>query len=62
MNSVNWVQGRKDTLAIRPKMMNSNRMIVRGAGYIVLLLVSVIGIPMTVFGTGLIIWLRRRHA
>lgn len=62
MNSVNWVQGKKEAISIRPKMMNSNRMIVRGAGYIVLLIVSVLVIPMTAFGTGLIIWLRRRHA
>ncbi|NLE24902.1 MAG: GldG family protein [Clostridiaceae bacterium] len=62
MNSANWVQGKKEAISIRPKMMNSNRMIVRGAGYIILLIVSVLVIPMIAFGTGLIIWLRRRHA
>ncbi|NLB79180.1 MAG: GldG family protein [Clostridiaceae bacterium] len=62
INSANWVQGKKDSIVIRPKMMNSNRMMVRGLDYIILLIVSVVLIPMAAFGTGLIIWLKRRHA
>lgn len=62
MNTVNWVQDKKEAISIRSKMMNSNQMMVRGAGYIVLMVISVAVIPMVAFGTGLFIWLRRRHA
>lgn len=62
MNSLNWIMDKKDAISIRAKMMNSNQLIVKGAGYIALLAVSILVIPMLAFGTGLIIWLRRRHS
>lgn len=62
MNSVNWVLDKKEAISIRAKMMNSNKLIVKGVSYIVLLVVSILVIPLLVFGTGWIIWLRRRHS
>lgn len=62
MNALNWVQDKKDAISIRSKMLNSNQMMVTGAGYIILLILSVFIIPMLAFGSGLIVWFRRRHS
>jgi ABC-2 type transport system permease protein len=62
MNAVNWVRDKNEAISIRSKMLNSNQMMVRGPTFNALLVVSVLIIPMLVFGTGFVIWLRRRHA
>lgn len=62
MNAVNWVRDKNDAISIRSKMLNSNQMMVRGPTFNALLIISILIIPMLVFGTGFVIWLRRRHA
>ena len=62
MNAVNWVQDKKEAIAIRSKIINSNQMAVNGTMFIVLLAVSILGIPMLAFGAGISVWVRRRHA
>jgi ABC-type uncharacterized transport system involved in gliding motility auxiliary subunit len=62
VNSINWVQDKKEALAIRPKLINSNQMMVRGSLFTVLLIVSIVLLPLSVFGAGFVLWLRRRYA
>jgi ABC-2 type transport system permease protein len=62
MNMVNWTENKTDSLSLRPKMMNSNQMIVTGAGYIIMMAVSIVIIPFAAFGAGLLVWLRRRNS
>jgi ABC-type uncharacterized transport system involved in gliding motility auxiliary subunit len=61
MNTFSWVQDKEESIAIRPKMMGANLMFVKGAQSVILMIVSIIVIPMVAFGTGLLVWLRRRH-
>jgi ABC-type uncharacterized transport system involved in gliding motility auxiliary subunit len=61
MNAFGWVQDKEESIAIRPKMMGANLMFVKGTQSIILMIVSIIVIPMVAFGTGLFVWLRRRH-
>ncbi len=61
MNAANWVGDRDYSIAIRPKLMNTNMMFVKGEMYIIVMAVSVLIIPMLAFLAGLIIWIKRRH-
>ncbi len=62
MNAVNWVQDKEEAISIRPKMLNTNQMMVKGPTFIVLLVLSILIIPLLAFAAGLLIWLRRRNA
>ena len=59
MNSLNWVEDRDESIAIRPKMLNTNTMFVKGVLYIALLVVSILVIPMLAFLAGFTVWIRR---
>lgn len=61
MNALNWVGDRDESIAIRPKSLNTNTMFVKGEMYIIILIASVLVIPMLAFVTGLVLWIRRRH-
>lgn len=61
MNAVNWVEDRDESIAIRPKLMNTNMMFVKGEMYIIIMAASVLVIPVLAFLAGFIIWIKRRH-
>lgn len=61
MNALNWVEDRDESIAIRPKSMNTNSMFVKGDLYIIIMAASVLIIPLIAFGAGFIVWVRRRH-
>lgn len=61
MNAFSWVEGKKEFMAVRPKMLDTNKMFVTGALSMLLMALSVLIIPMIAFGTGLVVWMRRRH-
>lgn len=61
MNALSWVEDKPDSLALRPKMLDTNRMYVKGPQYVLLMMIAVLLIPSFAFGAGLVVWLRRRH-
>lgn len=61
MNAFNWLQDQKDSIAVRPKMIGTNMMFLKGTQSIILIIISVLVIPLIAFGAGLFVWLRRRH-
>ncbi|HEX3048402.1 MAG TPA: GldG family protein [Bacillota bacterium] len=61
MNAFSWLQDQKDSIAIRPKMIGTNMMFLKGTQSIILIIIAVLVIPLVVFGVGLFVWLRRRH-
>jgi ABC-2 type transport system permease protein len=61
MNAVNWVRDRDESIAIRPKLMNTNMMFVKGEIYIIVMAASVLLIPLLAFLAGFIVWIKRRH-
>ncbi len=61
MNSFNWLENKKDTLAIKPKNLLAMRLDINAFQTLLLSGFVVIIIPLVVFGTGLMVWLRRRH-
>lgn len=61
MNAMNWVEDRQESISIRPKLMNSNRMFVKGELYTIILVISVLIVPLLAFLAGLIVWIKRRH-
>ncbi len=61
MNAFNWLQDQKDSMAIRPKMIGTNMMFLKGTQSMILMIVGVLVIPLIVFVMGLFVWLRRRY-
>ncbi len=61
MNSANWVEDKDESIAIRPKLISSNMMFVKGEMYIIIMAASVLVIPLLAFLAGFIIWIKRRH-
>jgi hypothetical protein len=61
LNSFNWLCGRKDNLAIRPKSLSTPRLYISGFQAVLFSVIVVIIIPLLILGYGLAVWLRRRH-
>lgn len=61
MNAFSWVQDHKESMAVRPKMLDTKRMYVKGVQSIGLMVLSVLVIPLIAFGAGFFVWLRRKH-
>lgn len=61
MNSFNWLQDQKVSLAIKPKSLLSMRLNINGFQTLLLSGFVVIVIPLSVLGIGLMVWLKRRH-
>ncbi|HET6452140.1 MAG TPA: Gldg family protein, partial [Spirochaetia bacterium] len=61
MNSIGWLKGQKESITIRPKSMQTMRLGLNAtqalawSGFVVILL------PILILGSGLVVWLRRRH-
>lgn len=60
-NSLNWLQDRQEVISIRPKTLLTMRLRITGFQSLLLSGVTVLLIPLGVLGTGLFVWLRRRH-
>jgi ABC-2 type transport system permease protein len=60
-NSLNWLQNREEGLAIQPKSLLSYRLNLNAFQILIYSGIVVILIPLAIFITGLIVWMRRRH-
>lgn len=61
VNSLNWLQDKKDSISIRPKDLSAPSLILNDLQKIVLSGVVVILIPSVVIIIGITVWLRRRN-
>ncbi len=61
MNSLSWLQDRRDNITIRSKSVLQFPMSLTGTLIIVYSVIFVIVLPLASFVTGLVVWLRRRH-
>src|SRR5690554_560885 len=60
-NSLNWLQDRQEAISIRPKSLLTMRLRMTGFQSLLFSGIAVLLIPLGVLGTGLFVWLRRRH-
>jgi ABC-type uncharacterized transport system involved in gliding motility auxiliary subunit len=61
MNSLNWLQDKKDSTAIRPKDLTTPNLAMNNFQRLALSGVVVILIPLLIMTVGITVWLRRRH-
>lgn len=61
VNSLNWLQDKKDSISIRPKDLTAPNLMMNDLQKIVLSGLVVILIPSIVMVIGIIVWFRRRH-
>lgn len=61
LNSLNWVQDVQENISIRPKSLVSPYLNINAFQKLAFAGVAVILIPLLVLGSGLVVWLRRRH-
>lgn len=61
INSLNWLQDKKDSISIRPKDLTAPYLIMNDFQKLALSGVVVILIPALVMIIGIVVWLRRRH-
>lgn len=62
MNSMNWLQDKKESISIRPKSLETGRLSMNGLQSLLFSGIVVILIPSTVMVCGIIVWMRRRHS
>lgn len=62
INAANWLQDKQDTIYIRPKTMSNTSLSMDQGQAITIMVFSVIVLPAVIIGTGLFVWLRRRHS
>jgi len=64
LNSLNWLRGREELIAIPARTISSIRyqLALTSFQFYLFSAVAVLLVPLAVFGVGLGIWLRRRHA
>ena len=61
LNSINWVYQREETISVRPKVTMMLPLRFSNLTTWILTGVVVVLVPLIVLGTGLVVWLRRRH-
>jgi ABC-2 type transport system permease protein len=59
--SVSWIEGKKDDIAIRPKIIEANSFILNGTQMIVFTLLSILVIPVLIFASGFAVWFGRKN-
>lgn len=62
MNSVNWLQDKKESISIRPKSLYTGHLLISGFQRLLFSGIVVIVIPASIAVWGITVWLRRRHA
>jgi ABC-2 type transport system permease protein len=60
-NCLNWLHNREEGLPIQPKSLLSYRLNLNAFQVLIYSVIVVILIPLAIFGTGLVVWMRRRH-
>lgn len=61
LNGINWLQDREESISIRPKSLRVPRLNISGQQQLIYAGIVVILIPLIILGSGLMVWLRRRH-
>jgi ABC-2 type transport system permease protein len=61
MNCLGWLKGQKESLTIRPKSVQQMRLSISNLWALLLSGIVVIVLPLLILGSGLVVWLRRRH-
>ena len=61
LNSLSWLEGQKELISIRPKSLIRLPLRMNQLQFFLFAGIAVIVVPVLVLGTGLVIWLRRRH-
>jgi len=61
MNSIGWLKGQKESITIRPKDVSQMRLSISNLEALLLSAAVVILLPLLILGSGLVVWLRRRH-
>lgn len=61
INSLNWLQDKKDTISIRPKDLTAPTLMLNSFQKLALSGLVVIVIPAIIMITGIIVWIKRRH-
>lgn len=61
LNCFNWLDDREENLEIRPKSLYTPRLFISGFQTLLYTALFVVVIPLLIFGSGLVVWLRRRH-
>jgi len=61
LNSLNWIQDREEAISIRPRSLETPRLNMNWQQQLILAGVAVILIPLLILGSGLFVWMKRRH-
>ncbi|HUV07456.1 MAG TPA: GldG family protein [Spirochaetia bacterium] len=61
LNSLSWLQGKEELISIRPKSLLVMSLSLNQVQFYIFAGIAVILIPLLILGTGLAVWLRRRH-
>ncbi|HTO22507.1 MAG TPA: ABC transporter, partial [Spirochaetia bacterium] len=61
MNSMGWLRGQKESITIRPKDVSQMRLSMSQLEALLFSGLVVVILPLLILGSGLVVWLRRRH-
>jgi len=61
MNCLSWLQDQEELISIRPKNLLAMSLRLTQVQFYLFAGITVVLIPLTILGAGLIVWLRRRH-
>jgi len=61
LNSLNWIQDREEAISIRPRSLATPRLNMNWLQQLIIAGVAVILIPLMILGSGLFVWMKRRH-
>ena len=61
LNTLNWLQDEHESISIRPKNIVSEYLNINSFQILLFSGIVVILIPLIILGSGLVVWLRRRH-
>lgn len=61
MNSINWTQGNKENISIRPKSASSTYLNMNGFGQLMCSGLVIIIIPLIILVLGIAVWIRRKN-
>jgi ABC-2 type transport system permease protein len=61
MNALNWLEDRDNTLTIRPRVIDANRLILPGMLFIIFIILCTTIIPVLFFFLSMYIWMKRKN-
>ncbi len=62
VNAINWLQDKNDNIYIMPKTSSYTQLVMSQSQAFTIMFIVVIALPLAIFITGLVIWLRRRNS